>query len=164
MKGAFSLPPQQNLWVNAGCRVISRRLGRAIFRDRLLMPYSLHAVSRTAVADVRRLAAFKAAQSLGRKTAGMVSGTGTRITAGPLDNKNLPFILLDRAMVVVWYLASRAHAKRDNVHVDPAVLKESLDSIKASTQHWPEELRSACGSYVRASRSNSSLDRLMAAT
>jgi hypothetical protein len=94
----------------------------------------------------------------------MVSGTGTRITAGPLDNKNLPFILLDRTMVVVWYLASRAHAKRDNVHVDPAVLKESLDSIKASTQHWPEELRSACGSYVRASRSNSSLDRLMAAT
>ena len=88
--------------------------------------------------------------SLGRKTAGMLSGTGTRITVGPLDSKNFPYILLDRAMVVVWYLASRAHAKRDNVHVDPAVLKESLDSIEASTQHWPEELRSACGSYVRA--------------
>jgi hypothetical protein len=38
MKGAFSLPPQQNLWMNAGCGVIFRRLGRAIFRDRLLMP------------------------------------------------------------------------------------------------------------------------------
>jgi hypothetical protein len=63
-----------------------------------------------------------------------------------LDNKNFPYILLDRAMVVVWYLASRAHAKRDKVHVDPAALKESLDSIKASTQHWPDELRSACGS------------------
>jgi hypothetical protein len=67
-----------------------------------------------------------------------------------LENKNFPYILIDRAMVVVWYLASRAHAKRDKVLVDPAVLKEALDSIKASTQHWPEELRSACGHYVRA--------------
>jgi hypothetical protein len=40
MKGAFSLPPQQNLWMNAGCGVIFRRLGLAISRDRLWMPYS----------------------------------------------------------------------------------------------------------------------------
>lgn len=81
---------------------------------------------------------------------GKMTGTGTRITIGPLQGENFPYILLDRAMAVVWYLASRAHAKRDEAHVDPGMLKNCLDSIKASTQYWPDELRKACREYVIA--------------
>lgn len=85
-----------------------------------------------------------------RRAWGKMTGTGTRITIGPLGGENFPYILLDRAMAVVWYLACRAHAKRDAGYVDPGTLKKCLDGIKASTQYWPDELRKACREYVQA--------------
>ena len=48
--------------------------------------------------------------SRGWLVAGDLSFTGTTITVGPLAGSNYPYILLDRAMIVVWHLASGAHA------------------------------------------------------
>lgn len=100
------------------------------------------------------------AGKLSRRAWGKMTGTGTRITIGPLGGENFPYILLDRAMAVVWYLACRAHAKRDAGRVNPGTLKNCLDGIKASTQYWPDELRKACRDYVQAvAKTNASAEQ-----
>lgn len=88
-------------------------------------------------------------QGLGRKASSAFSKTGTRITVGPLKGENFPYILLDRAIEVVWYLASRTHARRDKSHIDRSC-KVVLDEAKAYSQHWPAELRQACSRYLRS--------------
>jgi hypothetical protein len=87
--------------------------------------------------------------SLKRRLAGGLSATGTTITVGPLASSNYPYILLDRAMIVVWHLASRAHARQDTTTINPVGLKAALDNVKASTEFWPQDLRDACVAYVK---------------
>jgi hypothetical protein len=84
-----------------------------------------------------------------RKTFSAMTGTGTRITVGPLKSGNFPYILLDRAIAVVWYLASRGHAMQEVDHIKPEVLKVRLDDIRASAQHWPDDLKKACREYLK---------------
>lgn len=111
------------------------------------------AVAQPAVAEGDDAATAKSfARSLRRKALGKLStmaGTGTQITVGPLKSDNFPYILLDRAMAVVWYLTSRGHAKQSEDHIEPEVLKVRLDDIRASAEHWQGELRKACRQYLK---------------
>ena len=88
-------------------------------------------------------------QRLGRKALSNISKTGTQVTVGPLKGENFPYILLDRAIDVVWHFASRTHARRDKSHIDRSC-KVVLDEAKAYSQHWPAELRQACSGYLRS--------------
>ena len=89
----------------------------------------------------------------------MLSGTGTTITIGPLKSDNFPYILLDRAMVVVWHLANRTHARQDKEQLDPGAMKAALDSIKASTEFWGNELKRSCVAFVKEGNGRTPSDK-----
>jgi hypothetical protein len=79
-------------------------------------------------------------------------GIGTAITVGPLRGENFPYILLDRALGLFCYLHSRTHARRDQVSLEAARLKEALDRAGASASKWPGELATACKRQIKALR------------
>ena len=99
------------------------------------------------------------ALSMKRRVKGMLSGTGTTITIGPLKSDNFPYILLDRAMVVVWHLANRTHARQDKEQLDPGAMKAALDSIKASTEFWGNELKRSCVAFVKEGNGRTPSDK-----
>jgi hypothetical protein len=69
---------------------------------------------------------------------------GVEMTAGPLTALNFPWILLDRAIGTLAYVANRAHARRDEVALDAQRLLAVLEEQRIATKDWPDEIRRAC--------------------
>lgn len=69
---------------------------------------------------------------------------GVEMTAGPLTALNFPWILLDRAIGTLAYVANRAHARRDEVALDAQRLQTVLAEQHIATQDWPDDTRRAC--------------------
>jgi hypothetical protein len=78
--------------------------------------------------------------------------TGTEVTVGPLRGENFPYILLDRATGLFWYLAQRTHARRDPANIEAAKLKVALDRAAASTEIWNADIRDACKKFISGLR------------
>jgi hypothetical protein len=68
----------------------------------------------------------------------------TEIVVGPYDAENFPFVLLDRALAVVCYLANRAHARRDAVTLRAHELKDAMTRAGISTAQWDAATRNEC--------------------
>jgi hypothetical protein len=92
------------------------------------------------------------AQDTAVSAANQALGIGTAVAVGPLKGENFPYILLDRALGLFCYLNSRTHARRDQVSLEAARLKEALDRAGASASKWPAELAAACKQHVKALR------------
>ncbi len=70
--------------------------------------------------------------------------SGVEMTAGPLAALNFPWILLDRAIGTLAYVANRAHARRDEVALDARRLQTVLEEQHIATKDWPDDARRAC--------------------
>jgi uncharacterized protein DUF3482/50S ribosome-binding GTPase len=81
---------------------------------------------------------------------------GSTITVGPYRAVNFPWILLDRAIGVVCYLLTRAHARRDEATLGAAELKAVLEEYKAGSSDWSGEDRKGCEKIFEAIRRNRS--------
>lgn len=69
---------------------------------------------------------------------------GVEMTAGPLTALNFPWILVDRAIGTLAYVANRAHARRDEAALDARRLQVVLEEQRIATKDWPDEVRRAC--------------------
>jgi hypothetical protein len=69
---------------------------------------------------------------------------GVEMTAGPLTALNFPWILLDRAIGTLAYVANRAHARRDEVALEAQRLLAVLEEQRMATKDWPDDTRRAC--------------------
>jgi len=69
---------------------------------------------------------------------------GVEMTAGPLTALNFPWILLDRAIGTLAYVANRAHARRDEVALDARHLQTVLEEQRIATKDWPDDTRRSC--------------------
>ncbi len=69
---------------------------------------------------------------------------GVELSAGPLMAVNFPWILLDRAIGTLAYVANRAHARRDAVALDASRLQAVLEEQRLECARWPDDVRRAC--------------------
>ncbi|MGB8353488.1 MAG: GTPase/DUF3482 domain-containing protein [Chthoniobacteraceae bacterium] len=76
---------------------------------------------------------------LGRETLG-----GTAISIGPNLAKNFPWILIDRALIVYYYVIHRAHAQQEKVTIDPDELLARLETLHCLGKQWDNESRAKC--------------------
>ncbi len=119
-------------------------LGAVFGGQRLAQPVIKFLPTNPTVAEKTQEAAVTAANA--------VLGIGTAIQVGPLRGENFPYVLLDRALGLLCYLHGRTHARRDQVLLEAARLKEALDQAGASAAKWPGDLASACKRHVKALR------------
>jgi len=74
---------------------------------------------------------------------------GREIRVGPIDNIQLLYILLDRALIFYSHIINWAHGRRDY-----AVAESNRSDIKAGiTTEWDEASKQACMRFFRAVRS-----------
>ena len=69
---------------------------------------------------------------------------GVELSVGPLMAVNFPWILLDRAIGTLAYVANRAHARRDEVALDATRLQAVLEEQHLACVSWPDDVRRAC--------------------
>jgi Domain of unknown function (DUF3482)/50S ribosome-binding GTPase len=81
---------------------------------------------------------------------------GRTISVGPCRAVNFPWILLDRAVGVVCYLVTRAHARRDEATLGASELKAVLEEYKMGSSDWSDEKRKTCEKIFEAIRRNRS--------
>ncbi len=82
------------------------------------------------------------------KVVGMNLG-GRQIQVGPIDNIQLLYILLDRALIFYSHVINWAHGRRDYTVAD-----DGRSDIKAGiTTEWDEASKQACMRFFRAVRS-----------
>lgn len=79
------------------------------------------------------------------------------IVVGPIKAINFPWILLDRVICTLSYVAGRAHGRRDESNIQVDKLMPSLALSKLTTEHWPEADRKRCDKLLVTLRKNSSL-------
>jgi hypothetical protein len=66
---------------------------------------------------------------------------GSALAVGPYRALNFPWILLDRAIGTFCYVINRAHARRDEVTLRSASLKEALAANEVTTAQWGDVIR-----------------------
>jgi hypothetical protein len=66
---------------------------------------------------------------------------GQALAVGPYRAINFPWILLDRAVGVFWYVVNRAHARRDKITLRASMLHEAMKEAEISSDKWPDEDR-----------------------
>jgi hypothetical protein len=71
---------------------------------------------------------------------------------GPFGAINFPWILLDRAICTLVYVAGRTHARRDAAQVQVDELLPRLAQRRLTVAHWPEEDRKRCEQVFAAWR------------
>ena len=69
---------------------------------------------------------------------------GVELSVGPLMAVNFPWILLDRALGTLAYVANRAHARRDEVALDATRLQAVLEEQHLACVNWSDDTRRAC--------------------
>lgn len=102
-------------------------------------------------------------KSAGEQAISAATGTGTVVTIGPLKGDNFAYVLLDRAMGVVLFFSQRTHARRDQESLDASQMKGKLDSLKASTEHWPAKISSCFSKFLKKVRNNKETEADIAA-
>lgn len=75
---------------------------------------------------------------------------GRTVVVGPYRAGNFPWILIDRALCVFAYAATRSHARRDDDIVSTGTLLPVLDALGLTVAHWPETDRDACRRVLAA--------------
>ncbi|MBK6570708.1 DUF3482 domain-containing protein [Candidatus Aalborgicola defluviihabitans] len=66
------------------------------------------------------------------------------MVVGPMQANNFPWILLDRALCSLNYVAGRAHGRRDETAIQMDQLLPSLQQKKLSVEYWSDEDRKRC--------------------
>jgi hypothetical protein len=73
---------------------------------------------------------------------------GYRISVGPNQNEQFPFVLLDRALLLYQFISNRSHARQDTSAALPS------DSLKSGVcSQWDKEKRSLCARVFKAIKS-----------
>jgi hypothetical protein len=73
---------------------------------------------------------------------------GYQVQMGPVDNVQLLYILLDRALIYYSHVINWAHALRDT----PQQNQDEQESKTGFTTTWSKEARSQCNAYFAALR------------
>lgn len=79
------------------------------------------------------------------------------MVVGPMQAINFPWILLDRALCTLNYVAGRAHGRRDQTVIQIDQLKPVLQHNKLTVEHWSDEDRKRCDKFFGQLRSRQSL-------
>ena len=74
------------------------------------------------------------------------------IRVGPISAVNFPWILLDRAVAILSYVASRTHALRDQEAIQIEKLLPWLKENQLSVEHWASEERQFCSRFFATLR------------
>lgn len=77
---------------------------------------------------------------------------GRALAVGPYRALNFPWILLDRAIGTFCYVINRAHARRDEVTLRSASLKDALAAHGLTTAQWNDAARKKCEQLFNAIR------------
>ncbi|WP_374562560.1 GTPase/DUF3482 domain-containing protein [Ideonella sp.] len=70
--------------------------------------------------------------------------SANEVVVGPLKAVNFPWILIDRALCTLVYVAGRAHGRRDAAQVKVDELQPWLAEQRLTVEHWPEADRKRC--------------------
>ena len=79
------------------------------------------------------------------------------IVVGPVRAINFPWILIDRALCTFAYVASRAHARRDQMKIKVDTLLPPLEAAKLTVSHWSPEDRKESERFFATLRKNKAL-------
>lgn len=79
------------------------------------------------------------------------------IVVGPIQALNFPWILLDRTLCTVNYVAGRAHGRRDETVIQNDQLLSALQQKKLTVESWPEQDRKHCNKLFAKLRSSQTL-------
>jgi hypothetical protein len=77
---------------------------------------------------------------------------GRALAVGPYRALNFPWILLDRAFGTFCYVINRAHARRDEVTLRSATLRDALAAHGLTSAQWSDEARKKCEQFFNAIR------------
>jgi hypothetical protein len=77
---------------------------------------------------------------------------GRALAVGPYRALNFPWILLDRAVGTFSYVINRAHARRDEVTLRSAALKDTLTAHGLTSAQWNGAARKKCERLFTAIR------------
>lgn len=76
---------------------------------------------------------------------------------GPIQAINFPWILLDRTLCTLNYVAGRAHGRRDEAVIQIDQLMPALQHKKLTVEHWSDEDRKRCDKLFAQLRSRQTL-------
>ncbi|MEO7107483.1 MAG: DUF3482 domain-containing protein [Rhodoferax sp.] len=79
------------------------------------------------------------------------------IAVGPIQAINFPWILLDRALCTLNYVAGRAHGRRDEAVIQIDQLMPALQNKKLTVEFWSDEDRKRCDKLFAQLRSRQTL-------
>lgn len=102
-------------------------------------------------------AAFLKGRDLARLKIKRIPMGGYRVTVGPNQNEQFPYVLLDRALLLYQFISNRSHARQDTKTELPG------DSLKSGVcSGWDNEKRALCAQAFKAikTRKRESIDRL----
>jgi hypothetical protein len=77
---------------------------------------------------------------------------GSALKVGPYKAVNFPWIILDRALGTFTFVVNRAHAKRDEVTINSAQMKATMDTAGFATACWSDTQRRECERIFAAIR------------
>ena len=86
---------------------------------------------------------------------------GYRVTIGPNENFNFPYILLDRALLYYAYVMNWAHGRRDYPE-DNRIMAEHADEKLGFTFRWSLKEKKLSRSYFQALQKKDDLQKEMA--
>ena len=79
------------------------------------------------------------------------------LVIGPIQAINFPWILLDRAICTLSYVAGRAHARRDQMNILVDQHLPSLALTRLTIEHWSDEDRKRCDKLFATLRKSQTL-------
>lgn len=79
---------------------------------------------------------------------------GRAMSIGPYTAANFPWILLDRAFGTFFYIINRAHAQQDNVTINSAQVKATMEAAGILTARWEDAKRKECEKVFAVIRKN----------
>lgn len=82
------------------------------------------------------------------------------MVVGPMPAINFPWILLDRALCTMNYVAGRAHGRRDETVIQMDQLMPALQRKKLTVEHWPDVDRKRCDKLFAQLRSRQTLPEM----
>lgn len=85
--------------------------------------------------------------------------SASEVVVGPLKAVNFPWILIDRALCTLVYVAGRAHGRRDQAQVKVDELQPWLAERKLTVEHWPDADRKRCEKIFAGLRKSSGVSR-----
>ncbi len=78
--------------------------------------------------------------------------SSSEIRVGPMSAVNFPWILLDRSIATLSYVARRTHARRDQEEIQIEKLLPWLKENQLSVEQWPSDERKFCSWFFATLR------------